>query len=206
MVINRTSGSASIIPELVYANVEEAIDWLTETFGFEELWRAGKHRARLTFGNGVVIVADADPRYGRDAPTRDQPQTHAVQVKVDDVDAHHARALQQGAVVLSPPTDYSYGERQYSVQDLAGHRWTFTQAIADLAPEDWGGTSAAALTRFSDISDPHSSRPAGHALRARRPLMPLSGALICRCARGPHRLRCRLGRIWQRRAFHRGDS
>ena len=146
MVINRTTGSASIIPELVYANVEEAIDWLSQTFGFKELWRAGGHRARLAFGNGVVIVADADPRYGRDAPTRDEPQTHAIQVKVDDVDAHHERALQQGAVVLSPPTDYSYGERQYSVQDLAGHRWTFTQAIADLAPEDWGGTSAAALT------------------------------------------------------------
>ena len=46
-----------------------------------------------------------------------------------------------GAIV-SPPTDHSYGERQYSAQDLEGHHWTFTQAIADLAPEDWGGTSA----------------------------------------------------------------
>jgi hypothetical protein len=26
--------------------------------------------------------------------------------------------------------------------DLAGHRWCFTQSIADLAPEQWGGTSA----------------------------------------------------------------
>jgi uncharacterized glyoxalase superfamily protein PhnB len=67
-------------------------------------------------------------------------------VKVDDVDAHHERARQHGAVTLSSPTDYPYGERQYSAEDLAGHRWTFTQAIADLAPEDWGGTSTAALT------------------------------------------------------------
>jgi hypothetical protein len=36
---------------------------------------------------------------------------------------------------------YPYGERQYTAEDLAGHRWTFTQAIADVAPEDWGGTS-----------------------------------------------------------------
>jgi uncharacterized glyoxalase superfamily protein PhnB len=144
MAVNRTTGSASVVPELVYPDVDHAIDWLCGTFGFIELWRAGGHRARLAFGNGVVIIADADPRYGRRAPERDGPQTHAVMVKVDDVDAHHERARQRGAVVLSSPTDFPYGERQYSVADLAGHRWTFTQAIADLAPEDWGGTSAAA--------------------------------------------------------------
>jgi uncharacterized glyoxalase superfamily protein PhnB len=126
----------------VYDDVERAVDWLCDTFGFTELWRAGGHRARLAFGNGVVILADADPQYGRTAPGRDGARSHAVMVKVDDVDAHHERARQRGAVVLSPPTDYPYGERQYSAQDLAGHRWTFTEAIADLAPEDWGGTSA----------------------------------------------------------------
>ena len=144
MVINRTTGSASVVPELVYADVEQAIDWLCETFGFTELWRAGGHRARLAFGNGVVVIADADPQYGRTTPDRGAPRSHAVLVKVDDVDAHHERARKHGAVITSPPTDYSYGERQYSVEDLGGHRWTFTQAIADLAPEDWGGTSAAA--------------------------------------------------------------
>jgi uncharacterized glyoxalase superfamily protein PhnB len=142
MVINRTTGSASVVPELVYPDVEQAIDWLCGAFGFSELWRAGAHRARLSFGNGVVILADADARYGRSAPQRDAPQSHAVMVKVDDVDAHHERARQHGAVVLSAPADHPYGERQYSAADFAGHRWTFTQAIADLAPEDWGGTSA----------------------------------------------------------------
>jgi hypothetical protein len=32
-----------------------------------------------------------------------------------------------------------YGERQYSAEDFAGHRWTFTQTIADIDPKDWGG-------------------------------------------------------------------
>jgi uncharacterized glyoxalase superfamily protein PhnB len=146
MVINRTTGTASIVPELVYSDVEQAIDWLCETFGFTELWRAGGHRARLAFGNGVVIIADADSQYGRTQPERGEPRSHAVMVSVDDVEAHHARSQQHGAVILDPPTNHPYGERQYSVEDLAGHRWTFTQAIADLAPEDWGGTSTAALT------------------------------------------------------------
>jgi uncharacterized glyoxalase superfamily protein PhnB len=140
-LINRTTGSASVVPELVYADVAEAVDWLCEAFGFTELWRAGGHRARVEFGNGTVIIADADAQYGRALPDRAGPHSHAVMVKVDDVDAHCDRARRRGARVLSPPADYSYGERQYSAEDLAGHRWTFTQAIADLAPEDWGGTS-----------------------------------------------------------------
>jgi uncharacterized glyoxalase superfamily protein PhnB len=143
MLISRTTGSASVIPELVYADVEEAIQWLCDTFGFAELWRADGHRARLAFGNGVVIVADHDPSYGRALPRDGGLRSHSIMVKVENVDAHHDQARRHGARVLSPPTDYSYGERQYSVEDLAGHRWTFTQAIADLAPEDWGGTSKA---------------------------------------------------------------
>jgi uncharacterized glyoxalase superfamily protein PhnB len=144
VLISRTTGSASVVPELVYADVDEAIHWLSEAFGFTELWRAHGHRARLALGNGVVIVADADPQYERAIPARGEPRSHAVMVKVDDVDAHYDRARERGARILNAPTDYPYGERQYSAEDLAGHHWTFTQTIADLAPEDWGGTSKTA--------------------------------------------------------------
>jgi uncharacterized glyoxalase superfamily protein PhnB len=47
--------------------------------------------------------------------------------------------------VIQAPKDYPYGERQYTAEDLGGHHWTFSQSIADLAPEDWGGTSGPAL-------------------------------------------------------------
>jgi len=52
----------------------------------------------------------------------------------------HARGC--GARILHPPTNYPYGERQYEVEDVGGHRWTFSQTIADVAPEEWGGTSS----------------------------------------------------------------
>jgi uncharacterized glyoxalase superfamily protein PhnB len=66
-------------------------------------------------------------------------------VRVLDVDAHHAHAAAHGATILEPPTDFPYGERQYEAEDLAGHHWDFTQSIADVAPEDWGGTSGPAI-------------------------------------------------------------
>ena len=49
-----------------------------------------------------------------------------------------------------------FGERQYSAQDPAGHHWTFSQTLADVAPEEWGGSllsrslgCATATTRWS---------------------------------------------------------
>ena len=149
MLISRTTGSASVVPELVYPDVEQAIAWLCDTFGFVELWRAGGHRARLGFGNGVLILADADPHYRRGSPDPGGLRSHAVMVKVDDVDAHHRHAEARGAHILTGPADYPYGERQYSAADPAGHHWTFTQTIADLAPEDWGGTSTTAIDQSS---------------------------------------------------------
>ena len=44
------------------------------------------------------------------------------------------------------PTDFEYGERQYSAADPAGHVWTFSETLADVAPEEWGGTSVSRLT------------------------------------------------------------
>jgi hypothetical protein len=31
--------------------------------------------------------------------------------------------------------------RQYEVEDIGGHRWTFSQTIAEVASEQWGGTA-----------------------------------------------------------------
>jgi uncharacterized glyoxalase superfamily protein PhnB len=63
-------------------------------------------------------------------------------VRVEDVDSHFEQARDFGARILSPPTDYPFGERQYTAEDLAGHRWTFSESISDVDPEDWGATVA----------------------------------------------------------------
>ena len=39
------------------------------------------------------------------------------------------------------PTDLTYDERQYDAEDFHGHRWNFTETVADVEPESWGGTS-----------------------------------------------------------------
>ena len=70
--------------------------------------------------------------------------TQYVLVHVEDVDRHCAHAKEYGARIVEPLTDMPFGERQYTAEDHAGHRWTFSQHIADVAPEDWGATPAKA--------------------------------------------------------------
>ena len=94
-------------------------------------------------GAGAVIVADAT--YGRRVPAPAEGVTHSTMVRVRDIDAHHRRAASEGAEILSAPADQAFGERQYSVRDLAGHQWTFTQSVADVDPTDWGGRRRLAL-------------------------------------------------------------
>ena len=124
---------STVLPVLVYPTVRDAVTWLSDAFGFVERWEAKGHRAQLVVGDGAVVVVDGDMQGGCGA--------HSVMVRVADVDSHYARALEWGARILTPPADYPYGERQYTAEDYAGHRWTFSESIADVLPEDWGGTS-----------------------------------------------------------------
>lgn len=61
MLTNRSMPVGAVIPVLGYDDVDEAITWLCETFGFTERWRAGNHRAQLAVGEGAVVVTEQAP-------------------------------------------------------------------------------------------------------------------------------------------------
>lgn len=125
---NRSMPSATVIPQLPYTDVGRAADWLCRSFGATVRLRIADHRVQLNLGDGAVVVVRGDPARA------------SLMVRVADVDAHHARAVDQGARILHPPTSYPYGERQYTAIDCGDHIWVFSQSIADVAPETWGGT------------------------------------------------------------------
>ncbi|HTB50626.1 MAG TPA: VOC family protein [Solirubrobacteraceae bacterium] len=135
---NRSIPRSTVIPVLIYPDVREAVDWLSSAFGFAERVRIGEdHRSQLSFGDGAVIVGDV--RHDR-RPPRAGEVTHSVMVRVQDARAHCEHARANGARIVMEPTDFAYGERQYTAEDPAGHQWTFSETLADVAPEEWGGT------------------------------------------------------------------
>jgi len=104
--------------------------------------------AQLAIGQGGVLLGG--PRKGQgfasapdDAelrPPRPNEVSQTLSVHVEDVDCHYLHAKERGARILSPPTTCPFGERQYTAEDVDGHRWTFSQSVADVDPRDWGAT------------------------------------------------------------------
>jgi uncharacterized glyoxalase superfamily protein PhnB len=133
---NRTMPDCTVLPELVYDDVGAAVDWLCDRFGLAERWRAGNHRAQLAVGTGAIVVAEPGhrPLEGR----------VSLVVRIDDADALFARCVRGGVEILTEPRDYPYGERQFTVRDPGGHEWTFSESVADVEPEVWGGQRPAA--------------------------------------------------------------
>lgn len=132
MLENRSMPSSGVIPVLAYPDVVEASRWLCAAFGFRERLLIGAHRIQLHAGTGAVVIAGG-------AASTAARGSFSVMIRVPDAAAHFARAKEQGATIISEPTDYPYGERQYSAQDPAGYVWTFSQTVADIDPASWGG-------------------------------------------------------------------
>src|SRR5882724_11456353 len=105
MLANRSIPRCTVIPELGYPEVGEALAWLSEVFGFTLRLRIGNHRAQLNDGDGAVDLTEqpGDKAYdpsGMDEsrPPRGGGRTASVMVRVPDVDRHceHAHSMGRG--------------------------------------------------------------------------------------------------------------
>ncbi|MEO9324988.1 MerR family transcriptional regulator [Nocardioides sp. C4-1] len=116
---------------LVYRDLAAAHAWLVEVLGFApgELTRDDSGRAvhgEVHVGDGVVWLHREAPEHRLLSPlATGGGLTASLAVAVDDVDAHHRRAVAAGAEVDHEPVDQPYGVREYSLRDLEGHLWSF---------------------------------------------------------------------------------
>ncbi|WP_327070587.1 VOC family protein [Kitasatospora sp. NBC_01302] len=113
-------------PTLRAGDARGLIRFLTEAFGFEEVFVYGEgevvEHAELAWplGGGVML---GSVREG--APCQGAPGSFSAYVVTDDPDALHARAVAAGADVVSPLHVTDYGSRDFAVQDPEGNRWSF---------------------------------------------------------------------------------
>ena len=129
---NRSVPPCPVIPVLIYPDPSAAAEWLSKAFGFTVRLRIANHRIQMRAGEGCFTIAEGDAKPNRSSIT---------QVRIEDALAHCERARRNGAVILTEPKDHIYGERQYNAQDFNGHYWDFTETLADVEPESWGGVS-----------------------------------------------------------------
>jgi uncharacterized glyoxalase superfamily protein PhnB len=135
---NRSVPCDTVLPHLVYEDVETAIEWLSRVFGFREHYRHGQpaQGAQLRLGPACLMLRTA--RGDCASPGALGQYTQSITVFVEDVDRHYAWAVEAGALIVEELHEVMYGERQYGAEDPWGHRWLFSQHLKDVAPEEWG--------------------------------------------------------------------
>ena len=140
-------GWPRISSSIYYEDPARAIDWLERAFGFEVRLKVEGEGGRiehseLEFGDGLIMVGGtgkytgrADTAYHRAPAELGGANTQVMCIHVEDVDAHHARALKAGAKIARELKTTDYGadywtDRTYECIDPEGHHWYFMQRIS----------------------------------------------------------------------------
>jgi len=113
----------SIHPTLRYDDAAAAITFLNTALGLvtqsvHEAEDGTVGHAELSHGDGVVLVGT------RAADDTFNTGRAVLYLVVEDVDAHHDRAVAAGAEIVLGLTDQPYGSRDYAARDPEGNVWS----------------------------------------------------------------------------------
>jgi uncharacterized glyoxalase superfamily protein PhnB len=135
----------TIVPQVPYRDVVAALSFLARAFGFREIPTARLvtsdgliDHATLELGGGVIGIGP-EGHHGTISPISGGIVSQYISVYVDDVNAHHQRAVAAGARIAAGLQDYFWGDeghRTYEALDLDGHRWRFHQLLHQASPSE----------------------------------------------------------------------
>ncbi|HZT56053.1 MAG TPA: VOC family protein [Burkholderiaceae bacterium] len=128
-------------PYLRVEGAAKAIDFYTRAFGAVEQFRLTEPsgrvgHAQLQLGPIVLMLSEAYPEFGLNAPRDGSVLGASIHLHVDDCDALAAHAVACGATLEMAPADQFYGERSCRVRDPFGHQWLIGHEIEKVAPEE----------------------------------------------------------------------
>lgn len=134
---NPPANMPRITPNVFYDDLGAALEWLSKAFGFETRMSIpgedGKpmHAEMQVYDSAIMMAPTAAQESWKSPDSIGGAVTISLYIYVDDVDAHHAKAKAAGAEIVSEPETMFWGDRTYVARDLAGHRWTFAQAVKE---------------------------------------------------------------------------
>ena len=138
MISNRSVPTDTVLPHIMYRDLQEAIVWLSKAFGFVEHYRYGNpvSGAQMRAGNAWIMLKQS--RREDATPKELGFGTQSLTIFIEDIQAHFQQAKSAGVRILEDLHETVYGELQYAAEDLDGHHWLFSRHARDLRPEQWG--------------------------------------------------------------------
>jgi PhnB protein len=134
-------GYHHVTPYLSIKGAAAAMDFYKKAFGAIEVVRMPQPdgrvgHAELKFGDSYVMLADEFPEMNVVGPKTLGNTSVGLLLYVDDVDKTVDRAVALGARVIKPAQDQFYGDRNATLEDPFGHKWTVAVHIEDVTPEE----------------------------------------------------------------------
>ena len=131
---NDTMTGTTVIPILVYEDIEAAHDFLVSTFGFTSggIYRTDDGtvvHAEVRAGDAPIWLHRVTAEHEMASPKGADGSHGGLEVIVPDVDAHFAKVKAVGARIDGEPSDQEYGLREYGARDPENHRWWFSSPL-----------------------------------------------------------------------------
>jgi uncharacterized glyoxalase superfamily protein PhnB len=152
MISNRSVPTDTVLPHIVYRDLEEAVAWLSKAFGLVEHYRYGDplSGAQMSIGKAWLMLKRA--KHEDAIPKSLGFGTQSLTVFIEDIEPHFQRAKTAGVTIVEDLHETVYGELQYGAEDLDGHHWLFSRHARDLSPDQWGARVSNAAVLAPQIS------------------------------------------------------
>jgi catechol 2,3-dioxygenase-like lactoylglutathione lyase family enzyme len=99
------------VPNIRSQRPAETRDFFVELLGFE---------TAMDIGWVVTVASPTDPSVQVNIISNDDMAAPGISVGVDDVDAVHAKAVQQGLEIVYPLRDEEWGVRRFMLREPSG--------------------------------------------------------------------------------------
>ena len=130
-----------ITPHLVLKGAAKAMDFYRKAFGAKEIMRFDQPDGRIGHAEMQIrearfMLADEFPEMNILSPQSLGGSGTGLLLYVENVDAVFKQAVAAGATVDRAVQDQFYGDRNGTIIDPFGHKWTIATHIEDVSAEE----------------------------------------------------------------------
>lgn len=134
-------GFHSVTPSLSFADAIKAIAFYEAALGAKEVYRLPMPDGRIAhaeiqIGNSRIMVSQEMPEWDNKSAKTMGGSPIGLYIYTDNVDALAERFVAAGGKMLRPLTDQFYGDRSGQFEDPEGYKWTLSQHIEEVSPEE----------------------------------------------------------------------
>ncbi|MBV9946303.1 MAG: VOC family protein [Myxococcales bacterium] len=134
-------GYHTVTPYLALSNASKAIAFYEQALGAKEIYRLPMPNGRighaeLQIGDCRIMLSDEAPEWGNKSAKSLGGSPVNLAIYTENVDALAERFVKAGGRIVRPVQDQFYGDRSGTFEDPEGYKWTLSQHVEDVSPEE----------------------------------------------------------------------